>query len=92
MTAMPLVPLAENFDARQASIGDRYGGSAALDPVVASRGPSSQPEMPLAGLVSGKPMSFYSVQPHIWNFPERSAPNEDPDDWLMRLLQGIRSR
>ena len=57
---------------------------------------ASQSEMPqgapLLGLVSGKPMSFYPVQPPIWNFPESSSANEDADAWLTRLLQGTRSR
>ena len=46
---------------------------------------------PLFGLVSGKSMSFYPVQPPIWVL-ERSAPNADADDWLTRLLQGTRSQ
>jgi len=57
---------------------------------------ASQSEMlkgaPLSGPVSGKPMSFYSIQPPIWDLPDRSAPREeDADDWLTRLLQGVRS-
>lgn len=56
---------------------------------------ASQSEMPQGapplGLVSGKPMSFYSIQPPIWDLPDRPASNEDADDWLTRLLQGVRS-
>ena len=87
ITAPPLVPLDENFDLRQAIPDSRFGDGTALYPAG-----SSQPETPLVGLVSGKPMSFYQVQPPIWDFQSGSAPNEDAPDWLVRLLQGVRSR
>ena len=95
-TAPPLVPSDENFDPRQTPFGDRFGGSSASTPAGRSRG-ARQPETlqqaaPLLGLVSGKPMSFYPVPQPICNSPERSAPNEDADDWLTHVLQGIRSR
>jgi hypothetical protein len=63
----------------------------ALDVLTASQ--SELPQgVPLMGLVSGKPMSFYPIQPPIWTFREHSKPTADADDWLTRLLQGIRSR
>jgi hypothetical protein len=80
-------PSDEDFHLRKATPGNGFGGGTALYP-----DGSSQPERQLVGLVSGKPMSFHPVQPPIWSFPESSAVNEDADDWLMRLLQGIRSR
>ena len=56
---------------------------------------ASQSEMPqgapLIGLVSGKPMSFHPVQPQIWNFPDNSTPKDDRDNWLLRLIRGVRS-
>lgn len=85
-TAPPLVPLGEGFDLRQAPIGDRLGSATARYPTDSSRS-----EIPLAGLVSGKPMSFHPIQPPIWDFPDSSAPNGGADDWLTRLLQGMRS-
>lgn len=88
-TSPPLVPSVENFDPRRATIGERIGSSTASYPVPTSRG-SSQPEMPLVGLVSGKPMSFYPVQPPIFGFPEPGTP--DDEDWLMRLLAPRRGR
>ncbi len=82
-TAPAFVPLDANADPREARIADRSGGVNASAPAVASRGPS-QPELPLLGLVSGKPMSFYPVQPPIFGFPEPATPNDE--DWLMQLL------
>lgn len=43
--------------------------------------------VPLPGLVSGQPMSFYSVQPPIWDSRASSVPGDEAEDWLMRLLQ-----
>jgi hypothetical protein len=37
-------------------------------------------------------MSFYPAQPPIWDFQDDFTPNEDADDWLLHLLQGVRSR
>jgi hypothetical protein len=62
-------------------------GWAASNPAGASRG-SSEPEMPLLGLVSGKPMYFYPVQPPIFGFPEQSAARDE--DWLLQLLAPMR--
>lgn len=87
--APPLAPLGGKFDPRQTGIGHHFGSSAASDPAFLPRG-LSQPE-PLVGLVSGEPMSFHPVQPMIWDFPERSAPGANADDWLERLLERIRS-
>ncbi len=56
------------------------------------RSESEMQGAPLPGLVSGKPMSFYPVQPPIWSFPNGSASNEDTDDWLTRLLKGVRGQ
>lgn len=57
---------------------------------------ASQSERPqgvsLLGLMSGKPMSFYLVQPPIWDLSNNATPNENTDDWLVRLLQGVRGR
>jgi hypothetical protein len=82
-TAPPLVPIGENFDPGQAAIGDRFGGWTAAYPAGASRS-SSGPEMPLLGRVSGKPMSFYPVQPPIFGFAEKAASGDE--DWLLKLL------
>jgi hypothetical protein len=76
----------ENFHLRKVTSGSGVGGGTALYP-----DGSLQPERQLVGLVSGKPMSF-PVQPPIWSFPESSLATEDADDWLMRLLQGVRSK
>jgi len=46
--------------------------------------------VPLRGLVSGKPMSFYPVQPPIFGFPEQGA--RDDEDWLLQLLAPRRGR
>lgn len=88
-TVPALVPLDTNVEPHQARIADRPGALNASAPAVASRG-SSQPELPLLGLVSGKPMSFYPVPPPIFGFPEQAAPNDE--DWLMQLLapRGLR--
>jgi len=88
-TAPPLVPSDENFNPRQAMIGERFAGSTASYPTTASRD-SPQPGMPLVGLVSGKPMSFYPVQPPIFRFPEPGA--RDDEDWLLQLLAPRRGR
>jgi len=45
--------------------------------------------MPLLGLVSGKPMPFYPVQPPIFGFPDQAAGDED---WLLQLLAPRRGR
>lgn len=45
---------------------------------------------PLFGLVSGKPMSFYPVQPPIWNVSSDSARNDGADNWFSGLLRGVR--
>lgn len=82
-TAPALVPLDANVEPHQAGIADRSGALNASAPAVAPRG-SSQPELPLLGLVSGEPMSFYSVQPPIFGFPESAA--SDKEDWLLQLL------
>ena len=45
---------------------------------------------PLPGLVSGKPMSFYPVQPPIFVLPEPGARGDE--DWLLQLLAPRRGR
>lgn len=78
----PLVPSGEMFNPRQAMIGNPLGGW--MESVPAASRSSSQPHAPLLGLVSGKPMSFYPVQPPIFDIPEQATP--DREDWLMKLL------
>ena len=82
-TAPPLVRLDEDFDPRRAMFDDRSGDLNASAPAATSPS-SSQAEAPLLGLVSGKPMSFYSVQPPLFGFPEPSEANDE--DWLVQLL------
>jgi hypothetical protein len=72
--------------------GDAFDGMQADVP---EPGEASMPAAPQAaslfGLVSGKPMSFYLVQPPIWNSSNGSARNDGTDDWLSGLLRGVRS-
>lgn len=86
-TAPPLVPSVGNFDPRQAAVGERFAGPTASSPMTASRD-WSQPERPLIGLVSGKPMSVYPVQPPIFDLSEPGA--RDNEDLLLRLLAPMR--
>jgi hypothetical protein len=53
----PLVPLREDFDPRQTAIADRSGGLTGSAPAG-----SSQPDVPLLGLVSGKPSQCPSIR------------------------------
>lgn len=76
----------ENFDSRPTPFNDRSGSSTTVQPG------APRHVAPLVGLVSGKPMSFYPVQPPIWDFSNNSTPNEDADDWLSQLLRSIRSQ
>lgn len=76
----PIVPFGKSFQPGRPTTVDRFGG--APDPAAAFRDPV-QPEIPLVGLVSGKPVSFSSVQPPIFDFPSASG---DDENWLMRLF------
>lgn len=86
ITAPPLVQSEEDFDSHRTTRGGDFAGGTAFYPA-----DSAQPDMSLVGLVSGKPMSFYSVQPPIWDSRSGSAPNGEVEDWLTRLLQGVGS-
>lgn len=87
--APPLAPFDQNFDPQQVEIDRPFGSLGASNAAVPLRALSERE--PLLGLVSGKPMSFHSVQPTIWDFPERYAPSTEADDWLERLLQKLRT-
>ena len=76
------------FNDRFANWIDSGGATAPLDPYQAASLP--QDDRP-RGLVSGEPMTYYPVPPPIFDFSDRSAPRGNEDDWLARLLRGLRS-
>lgn len=84
--AIPFVPTDDDpLVGRPVAFDSRFG---------APRGPY-EPAPPQAarhlGIVSGKPMPGYPFPPPIWDFSSNPATlNRDGDDWLARLLRGVR--